>query len=286
MKRILCLLSIAVTIALAASSYAESKAMKETLARLSAVRGPFMFTAMGDNRSGDRVYKKIMDRLEARKPLFVINTGDIIPNPGNRDEWSHFWELSKPITAPYFLTAGNHDIDDAKSEKIWQEEVDLPGNELYYSFAVGKNLFVVLDSVEPKDDRKIAGKQFEWLRGVLDPGRYEHQFVFLHHPLFVPEHLTHSGESLDRYPEDRDRLHDLFVAKKVTAVFAGHVHTFNHIEKDGVAYIITGGAGAPLYGRESFNNLMFVDVDGPRIEAKVIDRDGVMRDEFLIGNRR
>ena len=56
--------------------------------------------------------------------------------------------MSKPITVPYFLTVGNHDIHPKVpgSEKTYKEQVDLPGNELYYSFTAGNSLFVVLDS--------------------------------------------------------------------------------------------------------------------------------------------
>ena len=45
--------------------------------------------------------------------------------------------------------------------------------------------------------------------------------------------------------------------------------------------MITGGAGAPLYSK--FNHFMIVDVDGKRIAAKIIDRDGALRDEFSLG---
>ncbi len=35
-----------------------------------------------------------------RKPDFVVNTGDMIADPGQQErEWAKFWELSKPI--PY-----------------------------------------------------------------------------------------------------------------------------------------------------------------------------------------
>lgn len=261
---------------------AQSQEMKNSLSRLAATKGSFTFAVIGDNRSGDRVYAKIIYQTMFRKPLFVVNTGDIIPHPGDREEWSHFKEISRPIDVPYFLTPGNHDIDDERTEQIWRDEVDLPGNETFYSFTVGKNLFVVLNSCEPKAERKIIGNQFEWLSRTLDPVRYEHQFVFLHHPLFMWKGATHERESLDRHPKDRDHLHQLFIQKKVDAVFAGHEHLYRRMEKDGVYYIITGGAGAPLYGKGEFNNVMLLNIDGARVVAKVVDRDGMLRDEFVM----
>ena len=261
-------------------AWAESPQMRRTLAQLAATTGPFSFAVIGDNRSGDRVYQKIIRRMMARRPLFVVNTGDVIPNPGNREEWANLWDISRPITVPYFLTPGNHDINNEKSLKVWQDEVDLPGNETYYSFVVGQNLFVVLNSCEPGQDRRIAGRQLAWLSSTLNPKRYQHQFVFLHHPLFMWTAASHKGRSLDRYPGLRDRLHRLFVSKQVTAVFVGHEHTYKRLKVDGLDYIVTGGAGARLYS--GFTHFIILTVDDRIIEAKVIDRKGYLRDEFFL----
>lgn len=282
MKYFLCRMIFLAILILPSLAMPESQAMKATLAKLSTTKESFTFVVIGDNRSGDRIYKKIIHKALIRKPLFIVNTGDLIPNHGNREEWKNFWEISKEITVPYFLVPGNHDIDDKESQDVWRDEVDLPGNETYYSFKVGKNLFVILNSCEPENDRRIVGKQFEWLKSVLSGDRYEHKFVFLHYPLFLLKEMNHYNGSIDRYPKLRDELHKLFVDKKVTSVIAGHEHTFNRTEKDGIEYIITGGAGAPLYGKESYNNIMAIKVDGKRLEVKVVDRDGVLRDEFLI----
>lgn len=282
MKKIIFCLAILFQFAVSGTASAESAAIKRTLADLRGVTGPFTFAVLGDNRSGDRIYGKIIHQMMARNPLFAINTGDIIPHAGDREEWANFKKISEKITVPYFLTPGNHDIDDHESEDVWRDEVDLPGLETYYSFTVGKNLFVILNSCEPKKDRRIEGMQFEWLKKILDPDKYDHQFVFLHHPLFLPKNSTYEGKSLDRYPGLRDGLHGLFVERRVDAVFAGHEHTFRRAQKDGVTYIITGGAGAPLYGRESYNNVLIIKVDGPHIGTKVIDRDGMLRDEFTL----
>lgn len=261
---------------------AESPAMKAEMAKLAATKGPFTFAVIGDNRSGDRVYAKVVAQMLGRHPLFMINVGDTIPHPGDRDQWAHFKELSTPIAIPYFLVPGNHDIDGEQTLQVWREVNDLPGNELFYRFTVGRNLFVVLNSFSPGAEQRIVDEQLAWLASALDPKKYDHQFVFLHHPPFMWKGATHEGEALDRYPAERDRLHALLAEKKATIVFSGHEHTYRRTEKDGVVYVVTGGAGSPLYGKGSFNHGILLRVDGPRVEAKVIDRDGVMRDEFVL----
>ncbi|MFH1829271.1 MAG: metallophosphoesterase [Pseudomonadota bacterium] len=242
---------------------------------------PFRFAIIGDNRSGDRVYKKIVEGTMKRKPDLVFNTGDIIPNPGNVKQWQNFWNLSKPITVPYYLTPGNHDIDDKKSAQVWKDQVNFPGNETYYSIVYNNNLFVVLNSCEPDHDQKIEGRQLAWLKRVLAKKGYDHKFVFLHHPLFLWQGTSYWKKSMDKYPKLRDALHRLFVQSAVDIVFAGHEHTYKRLDKDGVRYVVTGGAGAPLYS--AFNHFMLIDVNGKQIAAKIVDRDGVLRDEFTMG---
>jgi len=263
------------------TSLAASKRINEKLLQLQAHKGPFTFVVLGDNRSGDRIYQQLVRLSLSRKPDFFVNTGDVIVHPGSREQWKNFWRISSAIDLPNFLAIGNHDVDDKKSEAVWKDEVDLPGNELYYSWVVGRSLFVVLDGYETDRENKIEGAQFDWLKKTLDPNKYEHQFVFLHPPLFLRKGAEHYGDSLDRHPELRDKLQALFVQKKVDAVFMGHEHEYEKRKVDGVWHIITGGGGAPIYG-ESFCHFVFVSVDGPRAEAKIIDKEGVIHDEFNI----
>jgi len=243
--------------------------------------GPFKFVVLSDCRSGDRVYKKIVEAVAKRNPDFVVFVGDILPTYRNEKQWQNFLKLSSPIEAPFYLTPGNHDIEDGRDVQFWRSHVDLPGNETYYKFTAGDNLFVVLNSADPSDYERISGVQLEWLRRTLDPKKYKRQFVFVHHPLFMWKGAFHEGESLDRYPKDRDRLHRLFVDKKVDIVFHGHEHTYKRRDIDGVRYIVAGGAGSPLYGR-GFNHFILFTVDGPIVKAKVIDREGVVRDRFVM----
>jgi 3',5'-cyclic AMP phosphodiesterase CpdA len=221
-----------------------------------------------------------------RKPAFVVNTGDMIATPGNKRDWAKFWEMSKPITVPYFLTVGNHDAHPKvpKSERLYKEQVDLPGNELYYSFTAGNSLFIVLDSHLNGQEKRIMGEQLQWLEGVLANSTQRHKFVFLHHPLYTDLGKGHHAhDSIDKYPAMRDRLAALFAKFGVDAVFSGHEHYYERRKVNGVFYIITGGGGAPIYDKEEyggFNHYVLVTVDGDRVTADVVDVKGKIRDTF------
>jgi len=268
---------------------AQNQQIAKKLAALESLHGKFTFIVIGDNRSGDDIYRKLVSIAMERRPDFVVNTGDMIVVPGNKQEWAKFWEISKPITVPYFLTVGNHDAHPKAplSEKTFKQEVDLPGNELYYSFVTGNSLFIVLDSFMDNQEKRIIGEQFKWLDTVLVNSTQKHKFVFLHHPLYTDLGKGHHAhESLDKYPESRDRLGALFVKYKVDAVFAGHEHYYEKRTVDNVLYIITGGGGAPVYDKEEyggFNHFVQVSVDGDKVSAEVVDVSGKVRETYAVG---
>jgi 3',5'-cyclic AMP phosphodiesterase CpdA len=265
---------------------AQDQQIAQKLAALEKIRGKFTFIVLGDNRSGDDIYRKLVSLAMERKPDFVVNTGDVIVTPGNKKEWVKFWEMSRPISVPYFLTVGNHDAHPKVplSERTYKQQVDLPGNELYYSFVAGNSLVIVLDSFMDDQEKRIIGEQFKWLEAVLVNSTQKHKFVFLHHPLYTdPGKGHHAHDSMDRYPESRNMLEALLAKYKVDAVFAGHEHYYDRRTVDGFLHIVTGGGGAPIYDMEEyggFNHFVQVTVDGDKVSGEVVDVNGKVRDRF------
>jgi 3',5'-cyclic AMP phosphodiesterase CpdA len=277
---------LTVILSISVSFAAQDQQIQQKLAVLEAIQGKFTFIVLGDNRSGDDIYRKLVSQAMARTPAFIVNTGDLIATPGNKEDWTKFWEMSKPISVSYFLTVGNHDAHPKVlgSEKIYKEQVDLPGNELYYSFVAGNSLFVVLDSCLDDQGKKITGEQYTWLENVLASSDKKHKFAFLHHPLYTePGKGHHAGDSLDKHPVERDRLEALFIKYKVETVFAGHEHLYQRKTVDNITHVITGGGGAPLYTKDEaggFNHYILVTVDKDKTSVEVIDINGKVRDRF------
>ena len=248
--------------------------------------GSCTFAILGDNRSGDDTYTKIIRLAMERRPDFMINVGDQISRPGSLSGWARFWELSSQVNVPYFLTVGNHDAGNKKSEEIYREQVDHPGNELYYSFPCGDSLFIILDSHMAGQEKRITGGQFSWLEGLLETSAKKRKFVFLHHPLFSDRVLF--ARNLDSHPGERDRLQQLLVKHRVTAVFAGHLHLYQRNTFDGITNIITGGAGAPLIADDEnggFFHFVLVTVKNGSVDGEVIDINGKVRDRFSLNGK-
>lgn len=215
------------------------------------------FVVFGDNRPGGasdaqpEVFRRICAEIGTLAPDFVIGTGDYIygadDEPNLRAQWADFFSVMHAIQArtrvPFCPAAGNHDIRGSTlAEKIFKEYF----KRLYFSFNRAGCHFVVLDSEIPGQAGRITGAQWKWLQDDLRQHRNAAlTFVTLHRPLFPVD--GHIGSSMDVDRERRDALHRLFVQEGVDVVFAGHEHIFNDDVKDGVRYVITGGAGARLY---------------------------------------
>jgi 3',5'-cyclic AMP phosphodiesterase CpdA len=285
-KCIITLLIISCSIIL---SFAETNTtLSQKLDLLHKIQGKFTFVVIGDNKTGegdDTIYRELIMQAMKQRPDFIVNAGDMVLSPAN-SYWFRFKEISKSVTVPYFFTVGNHDVSDKKSEELYRERVGLPGDELYYTFAVGKSLFVVLDSNISGQNQKITSKQYKWLKEVLSSSEFKHIFIFVHHPLFPEKGRgNHYGDCLDKDPKLRDRLQALFVKYKVTIVFQGHEHLYMRKTVDGITHIITGGGGALLHTDEKnggFYHFVLVTVDGDIVRGQVIDNKGEVRDTFQL----
>jgi len=101
--------------------------------------------------------------------------------------------------------------------------------------------------------------------------------VFLHIPLYDPR----DGEKPHSLkPEEASQLLALFKKYHVTHIFAGHIHAYYAGAWEGLPYIITGGAGAPLSGTDpqhAFYHYLKVTIRGSQVQVQVRPVPGVVR---------
>ena len=199
-------------------------------------------------------------------------------------EWKAFFEISKPINLPFFPVVGNHDVGNtALGEEIYRKQFHLPDGKTYYAFRAGDNLFIILDSEKAKG--RITDEQRSWLENILSSSKGVYKLVFLHRPMFLPMDSLKIGKAMDKYPSDRDELHQLFLKTKVKAVFAADDHRYDRMEKDKILYLITGGGGAPIYTFKDsggYFHFVWISVERGRMEGEVVDLEGEIKDRFLV----
>jgi predicted phosphodiesterase len=265
------------------SSAVSIREVSQNIERVKSIQPPFQFAVLGDSRDGKRVYTQLIQKILERKPHFIIHLGDMISKASEK-EWKEFFEISKAINIPFFPVIGNHEVAGTiRGEEIYRRQFILPDGKSYYAFRAGGAFFVILDS--EKGQGKIVDEQGAWLEDILSSSTEKLKFVFIHRPLFLPMDSLKTGRAMDKYPIERDRLHQLFMKTGVKSVFAGDDHRYDRTERGNILYIITGGGGAPIYALKDsggYFHYVWVSVEGGRMEGEVVDLDGQIQDRFVI----
>lgn len=189
----------------------------------------------GDTRTQYSVHYRIMSGILSTKAEYVFNTGDLVYDGDNEDDWRKFIRVIRrlPPQVKYYPAAGNHEKE---SPKYYQHFSDLPGRKKWYCVDTEYIRFICLNTNVRIDP---GSEQYRWIREVLKSNTRDYLLVILHTPIVT------TGQ----HEPNKDCFHllPLFKTYKVGAVFAGHNHNYERCLMDNVLHITTGGGGAPLY---------------------------------------
>lgn len=218
--------------------------------------------------------------LDEVRPDFVVNLGDDIEDESRAADLARYEEcqsILKRTGVPVVNVAGNHDTVNLGREDLlatWGRQ-----GELYYSFDQGGFHFTVLHTVEePGGDIHVREPEFAWLRADLEQAQFP-SIVFMHHSASeqdLDDSFWFRGRANRALVQERRELRALFQAKKVLAVFNGHVHR-NHFDViRGIPYItiqsLIENVDEDAPGRASRAHAV-VRLDGERIVVRVYGED-------------
>ncbi len=235
------------------------------------------FIVVGDSRSGDSIYREIVSAITSSLSYAdgMIHVGDMIENPGNQGQWTNFLNMTAPVAQvmPWYAVVGNHDVGSVSSQKMYQSVLGAPSDKLYYSFNVKDSHVIILDTEVPGQMGGIVGEQLAWLTQDLQANASApYTFVFTHRPVFPQGH--YQGHDLANAQE----LHRLFMQYGVDAVFSGHEHQYYLYQKDTIPYVVTGGAGSPIYDGglgEKYHHFLLIEQLPPNtFDIHVLDVSG------------
>ncbi|MBI5532106.1 MAG: metallophosphoesterase [Deltaproteobacteria bacterium] len=207
----------------------------------------FSFTLYGDSRSGSAAHASVVREIEALPSDLLVGTGDIVASGKDREEWLEFFSIEQRLLRDrcLFSVIGNHELvgKGPAARQPWIRyfaPTDDARGAAYYTFRWSNTRFFMLDAMDSWD-----GAQAQWLRSELDRAEHEpglvHRFVVTHHSPFS------SGPHGPSVAFVSKGMVDELVRHHVELIMAGHDHLYERGETSGVKYIISGGAGAPLY---------------------------------------
>jgi predicted phosphodiesterase len=231
-----------------------------TLTATPSSTGPdLIFAVCGDSRGNPKVYRRVLASVDASDSQFLLHTGDLV-NQGTEEQWQAFREMMVGFDLPFYPVPGNHDGLEGRLDG-YLEYSGAPA--AHYSFDRGPVHFALADS----HNGGIGAAELTWLRQDLSATVQPLKVVLLHHPPFDPDGTDH----IMAYGNEGFML--LMAEQGVDYVFAGHIHAYAQEERDGVTYVITGGAGAPLYSQDhpqAFYHYLQATVKGETLSVEVI----------------
>lgn len=215
----------------------------------------------GDSRDGPGPHAALVEQIGGHDPHVLVHTGDMVHRSGDIAGWLAHLATTLPLSGrvPVVMAIGNHELappaDGRNLDALRStfERIPPPEDPLArevgvrlstYHLRLGSTLLVVLDSNLPYGRGTL---QYRFLvRAFARHLDARWRLVALHHgPRSTARHGPHA---------DGDDLAELLAREGGTACLAGHDHVYERLVDAGVTYVVSGGGGAPLYGRGRFSS--------------------------------
>ena len=235
------------------------------LQRIDCSKTNFSFVVFGDNKNSVKTFDNLISKLNKEDILFAVDDGDLVYD-GEKEKFRFFLNQIKNLSKPLLTVLGNHGVKEEGRAAYYGFF-----GPFYYSFAVGKSYFIILDDA---NERNLDDEQFAWLKNELRISqKYKNRFVFMHVPLYDPRKGEYKrGHSLKDLTFAK-KLNDLFNENNVTMLFVSHIHAYYRGAWGRTPYIITGGAGAELAGSDPkhyFYHYIKVNVNSSGVKYSVV----------------
>lgn len=221
------------------------------------------FAVVGNiNNSIGLFERKMIPRLNHAGLDFVVSAGNAVSG-GGEDKYRALYRSLSHLDMPYLLTVGEKESEGFGAANFYQHF-----GPYFYSFRAGNSQFLFLDGSRPYNQ----AFQLHWLEQRLQETAALHRFVFIGYPLYPASNRSPLDFQRQYLPgrDFRDRLHTLFRTYGVDAVFSSNLHLFDEQTRDGVRYVVTGGAGGLVLNNDtSFYHYVDVTTHGKNLSIAV-----------------
>ena len=213
-----------------------------------------LVAVLGDSRDGYDVWQKLVDLIGQQSPDLILFSGDAVTIGAVQVEWETFFSEAEPLfaRAPVVSAHGNHDVNAIN----YYSQFVMPGNEEDFGIDYGPFHLTVLNDT-PFDPGDISGAARDFLDSDLTAHDSAPWKLLMHHRPIWSASTRHGSDT-----ELLDTWGPVIDAHKVDLVLNGHDHDYERSKPmrgstpqataaDGTVYIVSGGAGASLYGNGS-----------------------------------
>jgi 3',5'-cyclic AMP phosphodiesterase CpdA len=256
---------------------------------------PASIAFLADNQDGYDRFATHIRHLSARSPDMVIVAGDVVQNIDVLSEWRDWWwqpleEEDFSSSVPVMIARGNHD----RHHPFAYAYTAMPEGEDFYSFRYGGAFIVVLDSQEPLSGGPHGLDQAIYLEEALasEAARTaDFRVVVFHQAMYTN---VSWGSASDGSVSQREAWLPIIEAGGTDLVVAGHFHSYQRGEVNGVTHVVVGGGGAslvqdPNQGIWSFMNVLerawhysVMEMDGPDLVWTTYDLEDAVIDQFTL----
>jgi hypothetical protein len=274
----------------------------KTLRNETPVRGAII----GDGGFGSETTFRLANEMAANDLDFVLYAGDIVYNIGDDIDPYEAFALKyylplAPLlkTIPVYPAVGNHDVEPAaRVENVPFYYTAFPpfpdprfapsdheGRNKWYAFSYADIQFLSLDSqvFYNEEGEEI---QTTWIQERLADTRFTNSIPFFHIPPFNSGNHTFDGLPV------RDNWIPLFEGSNVPLVISGHDHNYQHLQVNGISYLISGGASEVLYDQQVLlpesvyfarrTHYVLMEIYPDRIDLRAIALGGETIDQFTV----
>jgi hypothetical protein len=205
------------------------------------------FLVYGDDRTDHDAHAAVVRAMMQVPSDLLIQTGDLVSDGGSAQDWQTFFDIEKALLRerPILAAIGNHELyDDAAGANFLRYFgfPDASGSPRPYgTVRFGNVRFFFLNGMHGW----ASGEERQWLERELARADTETGLVWR---VAVAHHGPWSGGPHGPNAQLVDaRVPELLVAHKVDLFLAGHDHLYERGDAGPIKYLVTGGAGAPLY---------------------------------------
>jgi len=203
------------------------------------LRGPVgehpTIAVIGDYGSGKIDSWQVSEMIKNEPANAVVTLGDNIYYESGFDLLVGNFYGDYLDAGAFFPATGNHDYNEGRGIALFDRYFDFLRGHRWYSVSFGDLEFFILDSHQALYYADVFDAQRAWLESALRASSAKWKVVVTHHP---PHSARARSQKEFRFPYDK---------WGVCMVMSGHDHTLQHLQFDGVHYVVNGIGGGSLH---------------------------------------